>query len=161
MHSWIPILIVYAPLALIAGMVFRSKRPWLLRWTTAAGLVCLWGFILLALTVSRSLPPISEVLVKSAAFGLPLALIWFTHSLSWTGRFERRAQWGATAIWIALWYLLLDPTGLSLITWIVVWPVVGFAIWKAYDLQGPARFSSRIIGAIKSILKIGQRQSLR
>jgi hypothetical protein len=128
MSSLIPMLIVGSPVLLA---VISMARVGYFR-----GLAILggWFVILFSVGLINELPIPSRLIAGLATFALPLFVLWKDKALDgWS--LSRRLRWFASAYWITIWYLLFDKTGLDLITWIVVWPVVLQLAWKGLDPQ--------------------------
>lgn len=128
MSSLIPMLIVGSPVLLA---VISMVRVGYFR-----GLAILggWFVILFSVGLINEIPIPSRFIVGLTAFVLPLFVLWKDRALDgWS--LSRQLRWLASAYWITIWYLLFDKTGLDLITWIIVWPVVMQLAWKGLDPQ--------------------------
>jgi hypothetical protein len=148
----IPILIILLPFCLIVSNGFRSNdKPFWKALKTGAWLIA-WLYVLLCLGTIQHFPLVSKFIVGLVAFALPLYLVWKSAALQWFPQHTQRAQWTFSAAWTTIWYLLFDPTGLRLITWIVVWPIVFFMLWKAYSTKTVMAVEATTIATPKQTL---------
>jgi hypothetical protein len=135
MLKLIPILIIFLPFCLIVSNGFSSNdKPFWKALKTGFWLI-IWLYVLLCLGLIQHFPVVSQFIIGIVAFALPLYLAWKSAALQWFAQHTLRVQWAFSAGWTTIWYLLFDHTGLGLITWVVVWPIVFLMFWKAYSAK--------------------------
>jgi hypothetical protein len=135
MLKLIPILIIFLPFCLIVSNGFCSSDKPFWKALETGLLLIVWLYILLCLSIIQQCPVASKFIIGIVAFVLPLYLAWKSAALQLFSQYVQRAKWAFSAAWTTIWYLLFDHTGLGLITWIVVWPIVLFMLWKAYSAK--------------------------
>jgi hypothetical protein len=148
----IPILIILLPFCLIVSNGFRSKDKRFWKALKTGLSLIIWLYVLICLGVIQHLPVVSQFITGLVAFSFPLFLAWKSAALHWFSQHIQRAKWSFTAAWIAIWYLLFDHTGLGLITWIVVWPIVLFMLWNAYFAKTSMAVEATAISTPKQTL---------
>jgi hypothetical protein len=131
----IPILIIFLPFCLIISNGFRKGNKPFWKALKIGFWLLIWLYTLLCLELIQRLPILPQFIIGLLAFILPLYLVWRTAALHWFSQYTQRAQWIFSACWTAIWYLLFDHTGLGLITWILVWPVVFIMLWRAFNVH--------------------------